>query len=142
MIEVVKFEPEHIAALIEQPATAWLGQHLDRQHSVALSEHISYTFVSNGKILGCAGAVEFWPNRCEVWAVLTDGLKQDFLPLHNAAKKQIEKLPYVRIEAKVDRNYLNAHRWVRSLGFQLEEPRLVKYFPDGRDASGYVKFHG
>lgn len=142
MIEVIEFKPEHMAELIEQDSTAWLGQYLDSQHSEALAKHISYTFVSNGKIRGCAGAVEFWPNRCEVWAVLTDGLKQEFLPLHLAAKKQIEKLPYVRIEAKVDRDYMNAHRWVRSLGFQLEEPRLVKYFPDGRDASGYVRLHG
>lgn len=142
MIQVYPFEPKHMAELIEHDSTAWLGQYMGDDHAAALAKHISYTFDLNGKILGCAGAIEYWHNRCEVWAVLIEGLQQEFLPLHNAMKRQILALPYVRIEAKVDRNYLNAHRWVRTLGFQLEEPRLVKYFPDGRDASGYVKFHG
>jgi hypothetical protein len=125
--------------LAEHDETRWLGEAMGPDHGKQFEQFQTYTYRAEGQVIACAGMILFWADRGEVWAALAEGIEKHFVGLHRAMRRQMDAVPVARLEAKVDKSYVNAHTWVRLLGFKIESPTLEKYFPDGRDATGYVR---
>lgn len=135
-----RYEPKHLGTLLNQPHLAYLGPYLKGDPSEALAQHrYAYTGLLDGEVLFCAGLMEYWENRAEAWAVLKEDLGANFIAVHNMVKRFLEIIPHRRIEAIVDFNFEEGHRWVRALGFKREAPLLKHYRPDGGDCTLYVK---
>ena len=61
------------------------------------------------------------------------------LRLAEVAQRMLDAYPAQRIEAHIDVDFLNGHRWVEALGFVIEAPRMRKFTPDGRDVALYAR---
>lgn len=138
-MKVVKYKTEHMKQLTEQDATAWMATYFTDEQAESLEVHESYTGFIDGKVVACAGIVEFWKGRGEVWAILDKCCSEHFLLIHREVERFLDFCKTTRIEANVDFNFPQAHRWCRLLGFDLEAAHMPKYFPDGRDGSRYVR---
>jgi hypothetical protein len=140
MLEVVKFQSEHLMRLQEQKATAYLRPYFKPENYQAIENcTYSYTGISNGRVLICAGIFEIWPGRAEAWAILDQDCKKEFLLIHRAAKRFFDICSIKRIEATVDVNFNNAHRWALALGFKMEASRMRAYHPNGTDCALYAR---
>ncbi|TXG77626.1 hypothetical protein E6Q11_02535 [Candidatus Dojkabacteria bacterium] len=139
MFEVVKYESKHMDMLIEQEATAYLRPYMTKKHADALENTMAYTGIYSGKVIVCAGVVEYWANRGEAWALLDAQCRKEFIFIHNVIRRFLNICPLRRVEAAVDLNFEAGHRWVKALGFKLEAPLLRAYRQDGGDCSLYAR---
>lgn len=141
MISVVKFKAEHLFRLKEAGAVDYLDEYVNPESCKALENAAySYTALSEtGEVLGAYGLNHLWKDRAEAWAFFNLNCKKNFLGIHNAVSRFLEVCPYRRVEAIVDYNFKAGHRWVKTLGFELEAPLMKNYLMDGRDASLYAR---
>lgn len=142
MITVERFKGEHLLRLDEQGATAYLRPYF-RDESIKALEHSAFAYTAFSKetnrVLGCGGVYEFWKDRGEAWAILSKNCRKEFIAIHNATKRFFDLCSIRRIEVTVDCNFNNAHRWARSLGFQMEAERMRAYHPNGTDCALYAR---
>jgi hypothetical protein len=140
MLEIVKFEPEHIEMIKQQDHDSLeLGSIGKEQYKAVAMLNDSYTFKFEDRVLACAGLVEYWKNRSEVWAVIDINSGDKFLPMVRAFKHLIHSHNCSRIEATVIKDFKQAHRLVRLLGFELEATLMRKYGVTGLDYSLYAR---
>ncbi len=139
MLEVERFKATDLKEIMEQPAMAYLGEFITDANRVEMEKGLwSYTVRVKGRALMCAGVTEYWPNRGEAWAIIDRDVKVEFLRIHRVVKRFLDVCPLRRIEATIDLDFKQGHRWVEMLGFKLEAPKMKAYRPDGRDASLYA----
>lgn len=140
---IVPFEAQHLRQMTEQDATARLSAHLRVDHMEALerSEH-SFTGLANGRVIGCAGVVRYWPGRGEAWAALDRDAGRHLTAITKAARRFFEVCPYDRVECVVADGFPEGHRWAQLLGFALQTPLpQEKYLPTGEAAFLYARVH-
>lgn len=142
MIEVVPLKAEHVEWLKEHGGLGYLAQFVDREKLLLLEKTEAYTLLSHvGGVLACMGFVDFWPNRGEVWAMFNPRCRSQFLLVHRIAKRIVDSHQCRRLEATVDADFPQGHRWIGLLGFKKEA--LMKcYTVDGRDSILYAKIKG
>lgn len=136
---IVRFKAEHYLEMKASGATSWLSEGTNNAELRALENaNFSYTGLIDDKPVFCAGVLEYWNNRGEAWAILATDCKPHFLKIHNACKRFLEICSVNRIEATVDIDFKQGHRWCKALGFDLEANRMRSYYADGRDCSLYA----
>ncbi len=144
MIEVIQFRKEDCRKLLrEQPSylsylNTLITDEIMEQHE---KNQFSFSIIrkSDGKPLACAGVHVYWQGRGEAWTIFARELKSELVLVHRAIKRYLEVCPVKRIEAAVDFEHSVSHRWIKSLGFTLESPRLRAFRADGGDVSMYVR---
>lgn len=139
--EVVKLKASHIYWLKEKGAFSYLTPYL-REDNIRALENARFAFTAltqEGEVLGCAGVVEFWEGRGEAWAAFNPNCKNYFILLHKMVKRFLEIAPFTRIEAVVDLDFPEGHRWIKTLGFELEAPLMRGYTVTGKDSALYAK---
>lgn len=140
---VEPFKPEHLMRLDEQEMTAWLKTYVRPEHAEILAASPSYTGRVGDQIIACAGVLQYWPGRGEAWAFLAKDSGKHFVAIHRAVRSFFSSFDMARIEAAVDKQFIQGQRWVELLGFDMEVACARKYFPNGRDAVLYAKVnHG
>lgn len=114
--------------------------HLTMKQLISL-EFAPYAFTGliDDRVIFCAGVSEYWPGRGEGWALLTEESRHHMLVITRMIKRFLEICPTRRIEASVEVNFKEGHRWAKMLGFELEASRLRAYLPDGQDCSLYAR---
>lgn len=142
-MKLIPFQLEHLQALHLQPAQAWMQPMVDApEYGRTLLHADSYTAMLGGAVVAVAGLVTVWPGRAHLSALLSDefGSGSAFILLHREALRRLEASPIARIEATVDDDFEQGHRWLGMLGFQLETPLGMKgYMPDGRTSYLYAR---
>lgn len=142
-MKIVPFLAEHLQALHLQPAQAWMQPLVDApEYAQTLARADSYTALAWNRVVAVAGIVTIWPGRAHLSALLAADLACDnqFLLLHRETLRRVEALPHRRIEATVDDNFEEGHRWLGMLGFHLETPiGMDGYMPDGRTSYLYAR---
>lgn len=137
---MVNYKAEHLDQIVEQKATAYLRAYITPDHMRELEKSkMSYTGIVNGRVVFCAGVIEYWPGRGEAWTFIDGDCKKEFYAIHKIVKRFLEVCPVKRVEATVDVGFEQGHRWVKNLGFKLEAPVMKSYMPGGGDSSLYAK---
>lgn len=141
MLRVVPFEPRHLAALGYAPdLAAALALPADGR---ALAGPFAGTALDGPRIVACGGLSAVWPGRAMAWAAIDDAIGPvRFAALDRRVRTVLAEAQasgFARIEAVVDPAAPRARalRWARSLGF-VEEARLARWAPDGRDMLSMV----
>lgn len=98
----------------------------------------AYTAVAGMDVIACAGIVEFWEGRSQVWALLSDQMPQYRKTIHKAVKGFLSGYRMRRLECVVDPRSEAAIRWAIRLGFHYESP-MRAYTPDGADQVMFVR---
>ena len=95
--------------------------------------------IRSGCVVGCAGVLPLWPGVGLAWAWLGRGWRADARKITNYIRGYLDDAPFHRIEAGVRVDYARGHRWMHSLGFEMETPVARKWGPDGGTYSIYVR---
>ena len=137
---IVPFHPDHLDALLLQPAQAYMRAFLSHPgYGQALAiPGKAFSALDGDTVLGCAGILPLWESRAEAWALFGGDLKRHFVQIHRATLRFLDACPIRRIEATCDAGFCDAKRWIELLGFAYEGP-LRAYTPDGRDALRYAR---
>jgi hypothetical protein len=130
-VDVVPFEPWHLRELALQPSQLDLGSTLTIQHGTALSQSgPCWTGMAGMDVIACAGVIEFWSGRSQVWALLSDQFPAHVKSVHRAVRQFLQGYEVARLECLVDpRNPLTI-RWAEHLGF-VYESTMPQYTPHG-----------
>jgi hypothetical protein len=138
---VVPFEAQHMRQMAEQDATASLSAHIRPDHMDALARSPwSFTGIVDGRVIGCAGVISFWPGRGEAWAALDRSCGRHMVTITKTARRFFEACPLNRIECIVAAGFQEGHRWAQMLGFVLQTPLpMEKYLPTGEAAFMYAR---
>jgi hypothetical protein len=127
----VPFEPWHLDWLQLQPAQVALSSTLTVAHGQFLQQAgPCYSAFVGMDVIACAGVVEFWTGRAQVWSLLSEQMPQHTRTIHRAVKRFLADYRVARLECVVDPRSLAACRWAEHLGFVLEGP-MPKYTPAG-----------
>jgi len=146
MVDVVPFEPAHLARLRLRAAQAELQIVLGQPgygNSLAVPG-MAWTGLHAGAVVGCAGIKPQWPGRAIAWALLSDIPRRSWPEITAIVGRQLAAAHlagYRRIEATVVDGWPTGRRWVERLGFgAVEPPHLMRaYDPEGRDHWLYAK---
>lgn len=142
MIEVKKFEASHVNQLIKK-GLVHLEPLLDDRHLQNLeSSAFCYSIFDNGEILASGGVMLYWPGRGEAWAFVAKDASNRALSIVKIAREALDVTSIARIEATVGCNFIQGHKLLIALGFNIECHRMRKYYADGRDASLYARVKG
>lgn len=93
----------------------------------------------NGKLVAIGGHSPMWPGRTAVWGFLGADCGPAMLAMTREIRRQISDLQveFERIEAYVERNHVEGHRWIAALGFRKEG--LMRKFANGIDYTMYAR---
>lgn len=140
MMHIVPFQPIHLHNLVLQPSQISFSQYFDEKYGPALRDGgPCFTGLDDdGNVVGCSGVIKQWDNRAIAWALLADWSGKHFVKVHKAVKRFLDMTEFDRIEAFVDAEFEQGHRWVKMLGFE-REGYMRKFNPDGRDAVLYAR---
>jgi hypothetical protein len=140
---LIPFKAEHVKPWAEQPINHMLKTWIANEVPERLEKagH-SVSGVVNGEILVCGGTSEYWPGRCELWTAFNENSRYNFVPVFRGIKRWLDTVNYRRIELSIP---LDPKQWAIGcrravlLGFELEVKCMRGYFPNGSDASLYVR---
>lgn len=118
---------------------SFLKPYISEAHVAVLEKNRAYTILDGARVLMCGGFVEYWENRGELWAMVAQDCKREFVGMHKIVERFVEMVPHRRIEAVVAYDFNPGHRWMRLLGFSVEAQKLRNYWPGGGDATLYSK---
>lgn len=139
-LRIEKFKAEHLTELFKEEAARHFAKYITPQHAVGLEQaNLSYTAFIDDRIVACGGAVEYWKNRGEAWIIFGKTSRDKFILLQRAAKKFIQMCPLKRLEASITIGFEAGHRWIKSLGFELEAPLAKSYTQEGEDCALYSR---
>lgn len=136
---IVPFAPTHLESLALQPSQVGFSKYFDPTYGPALqSGGPCFTGVEDKEVIGCAGVIRQWDNRAIAWALLSAHCGKNFPRIHKAVSRFLDSTEFRRIEAFVDVDFEQGHRWVNMLGFE-REGYMRAFNPDGRDAVLYAR---
>lgn len=134
------FQPDDVEKLVLQPAQAYLRPVVQcAAYGEALARGEAWTAERDGVVVACGGVAPLFGDTGNAWAMLARDLGHSLSRIHRVASRLLDAYPAQRIEAHVDCDFEEGHRWVRLLGFDLEAPRMRKFTPHGRDAALYAR---
>lgn len=137
-LQVKRMEVSHMQEILEhQPEIA---KHISIEQIEALAANkYSHSIVDVfGRVIAVGGIIEEWAGRGRAWAILDQQSRQYFLSIHKKVKKFLKDSGINRIEADVDCDFEQGHRWVELLGFKLECESRSGFGPAGNDCSLYA----
>lgn len=142
MITIMPYEPEHGRAVIAGTERyRWIPSFVDETKWVKGWKDAgpAFTAIEDGKILGCGGAMIYWPGRAEMWLLLGDafyGKKFSGVKLvYGFLFTLMANHGLTRVEANVVADDGRARRFVEWIGFK-EEGTMPKYLMD----TTYVRY--
>jgi len=138
-MRVVPFDPSHLEILELQESQQLFRKFFDKNYGPALqASGPCFTAIDDGQVLICAGAARQWDNRAIAWSLISAHAGRQFVRIHKAVTRFLETTDFNRIEAFVDADFEQAHRWIEMLGFQ-REGYMRQFTPDGRDSFLYAR---
>ena len=136
MIHVEPVRAEHMIALHDvQPK---MGITIDRAFQFEEMGG-NYAVFDDDRLLCVGGLVERHPGCGYAWSILTEQWKKYVLPISRLVRQRLNEADFHRIEATVEHGFVEGQRWMRTLGFQLECPRMRKWSPEGDDYALYAR---
>lgn len=140
MVTIVKFKREHLESMNGAREVSFAKQYLTKEHVAKLEKvRHSYAILQDEKVLACCGVVEHWNGRGEGWAIISGELNYAFIRMHRIVKRFLDWCDIKRIEAIIDTDFKEGHRWAKALGFKMEAPLMKSYGYTGKDCTLYAR---
>lgn len=143
MFKIIPFQAEHLTALTNDTFNSFIPAWVETGYAKSMERPgLSGTILVKGEVTLCGGVTEYWPGRAQVWTILGESCKANFLPTFRGIKKFLDSMPYARLELCVPCGtffFSNACRRAELLGFEMEIPQATKYLVGGGDATVFVK---
>lgn len=138
-MDVVPFEPEHLDTIMLQPSQQHFFNYFDPTYALSLKQvGPCFTAIHENRVLGCAGLVKQWENRAIAWALLSGDIGNEFIRVHRAVARFLDLTEFDRVEAFVDADFDEGHRWIEMLGFE-REGYMRRFSPNSNDSVLYAR---
>ncbi len=138
-LDLVPFETWHLEWLNLQETQQVLSPLLTAHYGRSLQgAGPCYSAFFGHQVIACAGVVELWKGRAQVWSLLSESMPRYRKTIHHAVKSFLKGYRVKRLECVVDPRDDKAMRWAEHLGFHVEH-RMRAYNPDGSDQLMYVR---
>jgi RimJ/RimL family protein N-acetyltransferase len=138
-MNIVPFQASHLYDLSLQESQLGFSNYFDEKYGAALRRGgPCFSGFDGDQMIGCAGIIHQWDNRAIAWALLSQDCGKCFVKIHKAVRNFLDMADYNRIEAYVDADFEQGHRWVEMLKFE-QEGLMRQFNPDGRDAYMYAR---
>lgn len=139
-VKLIPFELTHLDWLVQSGEI----QTALKNERIEFGGQFKYAFTildSENRVLTLFGVSAYWENRGEVWCIFNRRVRNYaiFTEVTNLVREKLNSLPIRRLEAGVRYRHNRGHRWAFLLGFKVEAERLKAFFPDGSDATLFVK---
>ena len=136
---MVDYKPEHIESILDgdmsKMARKSFGMAEDIAHGL-VAPGLAFTGLIDGYVIASAGIKPLWPRVGEAWIVASDNMPKNKLSVIKLIKENfnvmIQDNNFVRVQASVRADWLEAKRFAEFLGFE-HEGIMRKYGPDGQD---------
>lgn len=139
MAKRIPFEPGHAKQIRLQPRQQPAAHLVGDSHYVQLARAPSIAIVDGDEVLMCGGIFEIWPGRAIAWAMLAESIGHRMVSCVRIVRRFFDEQAVARVEMDVEVGHEEGHRFAHLLGFELESPRLRRYYPDGGDGALYVR---
>lgn len=136
--KLVDFEPWHVEAIIESGTESGLDG--VSPHMNTLVQENTKTIMLGDKPLACGGTLRMGLHRHMAWAFVADEAANHMPSVTKLAAKLLKQVNG-RIEATVDLEFNNGHRWIKALGF-TPYATLEHFGPNGETHVGYARYNG
>ena len=98
-----------------------------------------FTAFDGPRVIACAGVVNCWYGRAQVWSLMSEAITQGYGPLvHRAVKRFLDKFDIRRLELTLDPDVPRMVAWATRLGFTYEST-MPAYGPNGELQDMYVR---
>lgn len=122
-----------------QPTQAHLKELLTDAHGEAIQKAgPAYTAFVGYEAIACAGIIQLWPGRAQVWSLLSDQFPGYARAIHRAVRNYLLAYRVRRLECIVDPRHAAAVRWAQHLGF-VYESTMTAYDMHGNDQQMFVR---
>lgn len=136
---MVDYKPEHIESILDgdmsKMARKSFGMAEDIAHGL-VAPGLAFTGLIDGYVIASAGIKPLWPGVGEAWIVASDNMPKKKLSVIKLIKENFDKMiqdnNFIRVQAGVRSDWLEAKRFAEFLGFE-HEGIMRKYGPDGQD---------
>lgn len=133
VVDIVPFEEWHLDWIQLQASQIGLSPMLTLTYGRSLQmAGPCYSAFAGMSVLACAGVVEFWPGRAQVWSLLSMEMPNYRKTIHKAVKGFLDGYRVRRLECVVDPRSQASIRWAEHLGFHVEH-LMQAYTPQGED---------
>lgn len=136
-MDIVAFERSHVALVDEQDYQKNISDSFAEDHLEDLENEYSFSIKDGDVIVACGGIAKVTEGRGVAWAYMANDLRNEMVSITRIVKKKIAESSFHRIEAYVDCDFINGHRWAKAIGFNIELERMVAFTEDRRDCSLY-----
>lgn len=99
-----------------------------------------FTAFAGPTVIACAGIVNCWQGRAQVWSLMSEHLPQYKKTIHKSVKQFLDSLTIRRLELTLDPEFPRAVEWAKRLGFAYEST-MPQYGPNGELQDLYVRFY-
>lgn len=132
-VDIVPFEPWHLDWLQRAPSQGAAFPPVTMTHARALQvAGPSFSAFVGAHVVACAGVVEFWQGRSQVWAMVAEDLARYQEPIEEAVTRFLEGYSVRRVECVIDPRAQFALEWASRVGFVFES-EMKGYTPGGDD---------
>jgi hypothetical protein len=138
-MHIVPFQPKHFEIMVLQPSQKVFSDFFDPSYGPALEAGgPCFTAIDGENVLACSGVIKQWDNRAIAWALISEFAGKNFVRIHKAVNRFLESTEFKRVEAFVDADFEQGHRWIQMLGF-VPEGYMKCFTPAGKDAVLYAR---
>lgn len=104
----------------------------------AIEASYTFTVFADDTPIAVAGLIEHWAGRWMAWCILSEDARRHLFALTKIARQHLALIAEDRVEASVDCDFSEGHRWLKLLGFECETPR-AKHYSGNTDYALYAK---
>ena len=97
-----------------------------------------FTALAGTTVIACAGIVNCWQGRAQVWSLMSEHLPLYRKSIHAAVKRFLDASTIRRLEWDLDPEFPRAVEWAKRLGFTYEST-MPAYGPNGELQDRYVR---
>lgn len=141
---IVEFKPHHMAELQETGREDWIKRYDTSWDTLAAFNSWTLLKIEGDEpvVIACGGTIEIWQGRHSAWFYCTPEARSCMLRVTRAADQALSCV-HGRIEASAEIHFEPGHRWLKLLGFNIENPPgvLKGFGPEGDTHISYVRFN-
>jgi hypothetical protein len=135
---ITPFATEHVWMIQPQPAQLATMAVMTPSLAETLVGQNSWTLWRDRRIVAIAGVAHAYAHCGEAWAILSDEAGKYMLAVDRLARAILQDAPYRRITTYVRCDFAEGHRWIKSLGFEVEAKTCRMAGPEMADYALYA----
>lgn len=138
MTKIVPYVPEHFEFI--EPHEKFTAMAAREDGNVLAMSKEAWTFLDDaGNVIAIIGAMETHKGVAYLWSIMSTRAGAHMTAITRFAIGWLERLGMVRYEATVLKDFKEAHRWMRMLGFKKETTRPMKRWDGHNDFHLYAR---